>query len=330
MTAYAESTATARPATAVAEAWLLDDGERLHLQHGPIDLVVSVSADPRSRQTCFDAAHTCFQPILTDLVAELERLRQPVCSVAVPLGHSPVARRMIAATTPFHREALTPMAAVAGAVADHILDSMLAVADVQRLMVNNGGDIALYLGQDADCSIGVCTCPVTGEYPHRIKLTARDGIGGIATSGWQGRSLSLGIADAVTVLARSAAHADAAATAIANQVDLPDNRKVQRVTAWSLDPDSDLQHRAVTVGVEALTTEEKHDALEHGLHYAQHLIDQEHIAAVFLSLQGETRALSPSRESCARHHPQSIVPNTVRGITGARPMMTTPEPFPCP
>ena len=44
---------------------------------------------------------------------------------------------------------------------------------------------------------------------------------GIATSGWRGRSFSLGIADAVTVLAATAAEADAAATVIANAVDLP-------------------------------------------------------------------------------------------------------------
>ena len=63
---------------------------------------------------------------------------------------------------------------------------------------------------------------------------------GIATSGWRGRSFSLGIADAVTVLADRAAAADAAATIIANAVDLPGHPAIVRVPACELAPDSDL------------------------------------------------------------------------------------------
>jgi ApbE superfamily uncharacterized protein (UPF0280 family) len=67
----------------------------------------------------------------------------------------------------------------------------------------------------------------------------------VATSGWRckgkgGRSFSFGIADAVTVLAGSAAAADAAATVIANAVDLPGHGAITRRPASAIDPDSDL------------------------------------------------------------------------------------------
>ena len=69
---------------------------------------------------------------------------------------------------------------------------------------------------------------------------------GVATSGRHGRSFSLGIADAVTVLARTASQADAAATIIANAVDLPGHPAVRRMPANELQPDSDLGARPVT------------------------------------------------------------------------------------
>ena len=90
---------------------------------------------------------------------------------------------------------------------------------------------------------------------------------GVATSGWQGRSHSLGIADAVTVLARCAAVADAAATLIANAVDV-DHPGIRREPARVLDEDSDLGDRPVTVAVPALDPETIDAALDAGAHDA--------------------------------------------------------------
>src|SRR6202451_53661 len=87
---------------------------------------------------------------------------------------------------------------------------------------------------------------------------------GIATSGWRGRSFSLGIADAVTVLADTAAMADAAATVVANAVNLPAHPEVGRVRACDLAPDSDLGERLVTQSVGQLAQGEISEALAAG------------------------------------------------------------------
>src|SRR5262249_31034737 len=111
---------------------------------------------------------------------------------------------------------------------------------------------------------------------------------GIATSGQGGRSFSLGIADAVTVLARRAADADAAATLIANAVDL-DHRAIERRPAASLDPDSDLGNLPVTVRVGALLAGEVATALDNGVRKAKSFADAGLILAAMLQLRGQRR-----------------------------------------
>lgn len=275
-----------------ASAWLLDGGERLHLQHGPIDLIVSVDAPPAVRAASFERALAHFHTVLPTLVDELPQLRKQLEPLSTARLRGSVARRMSTAVSALAPAGLTPMAAVAGAVADHILDVIGMPSGARRVMVNNGGDIAFNLNADESCVFGVCPSPQSGEYPHRVRIRATDGVRGVATSGWQGRSFSLGIADAVTVLAESAARADAAATAIANAVDLPDNVNVLRAPARSLDPDTDLGEQCVTVDVAALTSREKRQALSAGSRYAQTLVDQGLVEAVFLTVQGETRSVS--------------------------------------
>src|SRR5206468_3910445 len=133
-----------------------------------------------------------------------------------------VARRMTAAVMPYASEYfITPMAAVAGAVAEEILAVMTAAARLARAYVNDGGDIALHLGEGEKFVVGMVQRPESPSLFGTLTLDSRMPVRGIATSGWRGRSFSLGIADSVTVLADRAAAADAAATIIANAVDLP-------------------------------------------------------------------------------------------------------------
>ena len=96
---------------------------------------------------------------------------------------------------------------------------MTAGRRLARAYVNNGGDIALHLGPGETFSIGMVDRPDRPSLIGRAAIGAADHVRGVATSGWRGRSFSLGVADAVTVLAASAALADAAATLIANAVD---------------------------------------------------------------------------------------------------------------
>jgi len=166
-------------------AKLLPCGTRLHLQHGPIDLIIGAEGE---RRPAFDAARARFATVLEELVHELPILRTPV-SDNTPPPKGRIARRMHAATTPFSQSYVTPMAAVAGAVADEVLHAMIQAADLHRAYVNNGGDIALHLGKGAQFVIAMQGHD--GQSLGNVTLTDQDCVRGISTSVRQGRSLSL-------------------------------------------------------------------------------------------------------------------------------------------
>ena len=266
-------------------------GGRLHLNDGPIDLVIGAFGAAGAVKAAYAAATRRFTTILDELCEELPLLRSEVL-LSSPVPSGPTAQRMDAAARPFAGECfITRMAAVAGAVADEILAAMLAETELDRAYVNNGGDIAVHLAAGQSFAVGMVDRPDhPGLFGH-ARISAGDGIGGIATSGWRGRSFSLGIADAVTVLAKNAAAADAAATMIANAVDLPDHPNITRVPANALDPQSDLGPRLVTRSVGALSSDEIAQALERGEAEAQRLLRNGCIAAAALHLHGETRVI---------------------------------------
>ena len=270
------------------QARMLPDGRRLHLQDGPIDLVIAADGRAGDVRHALQAATARFATILDELCAELELLRRP----ADPCPEGSVARRMWAATRAHASDTfITPMAAVAGSVAEEILAAMTAAAPLRRAFVNNGGDIAIHLQPGQRYAIGLVDRPDRPSLFARAGICADDGIGGIATSGWRGRSFSLGIADAVTVLAETASRADAAATVIANAVDLPGHPAITRVPAAQLQPDSDLGLRPVTRAVGPLRPGEIAAALGSGLACAASLLEDGHIRACAIHLAGETRTL---------------------------------------
>jgi len=271
----------------ISISWLAD-GKRLSMRHGPIDLILEAEGDPESIKKAYKQAAQAFQCVLTDLVTDLDTLRKPLTNPA-PQFNGDVARHMQRAAASVAKDLFaTPMIAVAGAVAEHILAAMTCDTQLKRAYVNNGGDIALHLTHDAVFDIGICANVDTGSLGSTARIHADDNIGGIATSGWRGRSHSLGIADAVTVLARSAATADAAATLIANSINLPDHPRVSRVPARELSLDSDLGQRLVTVDVGHLSFEEIDLALDRGKIIADRLIESGDICAAHASLQGKT------------------------------------------
>jgi ApbE superfamily uncharacterized protein (UPF0280 family) len=179
------------------------------------------------------------------------------------------------------------MAAVAGSVAEEILAAMLDAASLDRVYVNNGGDIALHLGRGEHFSVGLLDRPDHDGVMRAMRVDANDPVRGIATSGRHGRSFSLGIADAVTVLAATASQADAAATVIANAVDLPGHSAIIRQPANELQPDSDLGARLVTRAVGELSQSEIATALESGAECARQLFDRGLIEGAVLRLCGD-------------------------------------------
>ena len=276
-------------------ARLLPDG-RLHLQHGPSDLIVLAEGE---HQRAFDAAIARFETIIAEVVDELPQLRAPLRPGTLrPNGA--VAQRMHDAVLPFAEvELVTPMVAVAGAIADEVLAAMVAAADLCRASVGNGGDIAFHLTPKQKFRTAIKGHD--GANLGRIEIHAADSVHGIATSGRHGRSLSRGIADSVTVLARSAADADVAATLVANAVDLPDHPAITRRPAQDVIDDSDLGDLSVVVGCGALSGKDAETALDAGRARAVQFQSRGLIAGASLFLQGYAattvdRLISPHQE----------------------------------
>jgi len=269
---------------------LLPDGRRLHLHHGPIDAVIEAWGEASEVRAAYEQAGAAFRQVLPDLVKELPILRWPL-GEAMPNPRGAVARRMLVACWPYRNSFITPMAAVAGAVADHLLAVMREGRTLSKAYVNDGGDIAFHLAPDEGLTCGVVGNILAPAIEGRIKLFADMPVRGVATSGsvtkgTGGRSFSLGIADAVTVLAADAAAADAAATVIGNAVDLPDHPAVIRRPASDLDPDTDLGDRKVTLAVGTLTPAAIESALAAGRAVADSLRQAGRIFGAILILQG--------------------------------------------
>lgn len=263
-------------------AWL-PDGKRLHFQHGPIDLIIEAVGAADSVDLAYRAAWRRFETVLAELVDELPKLRT-LCPMDGLELKGAVARRMEEACRPHARYGITPMAAVAGAVADEILAAMTSATELDRAYVNNGGDVALHLCRGERFNAAMVGHANKIAHLGTVLIEA-GGSSGLATSGRHGRSFSLGIADSVTVLANTAATADAAATLIANAVDLPGNPGIERIPACELDPDSDLGDRRVTVEVPALSPTETEQALASGLARANDFLGNRTITAAALFLQ---------------------------------------------
>jgi ApbE superfamily uncharacterized protein (UPF0280 family) len=243
-------------------------------------------------RAAYRAAVRRFTGLLDELCEELPALREAAEPARCSL-QGPVARRMHAAVAPFAADHfITPMAAVAGSVAEEILGAMVGEASLDRAYVNNGGDIALHLAGGEQFTVGLIDRPDQFGLLRTMIIGARDPSRGIATSGRHGRSFSLGIADAVTVLAQTASQADAAATVIANAVDLPGHPAIVRCPAEQLQPDSDLGARLVTRDVGHLEGFEIVAALEVGSNKARALLVSGLIDGAALHLQGETRVVA--------------------------------------
>ena len=234
------------------QASLFGAARRLHIQHGPTDLIID--ADGPERLALFEVAVGAMRNVLSELADELPLLRTPWNAEIQPTGE--VARRMHAACALADGGFVTPMAAVAGDSAFWTADGAITRAAIA----------------------GPLTGGITLHGPTRWR--------GMATSGRGGRSLSHGIADSVTVLAVSAAEADVAATLIAGGVDCPDASGIERRPARDIDPDSDLGDRAVTIDVAPLHTTQIDAALDAGRALTRQLMQGGRIAGAVLELQG--------------------------------------------
>jgi ApbE superfamily uncharacterized protein (UPF0280 family) len=257
-------------------------GGRLHLQDGPIDLVIQAHGEPVAVAEAYRAATLRMATVLDELCAELPLLRTPNGRPA----EGAIARLMQDAVEPYQAECfITPMAAVAGAVAESVLAAMADIK-LDRVTVNNGGDIAIRLAPGQHVVAGMAARPEQLRLFGQMRIDSDHSTRGVATSGFGGRSDTFGIADAVTIVARSAAIADAAASIVANAVDLPGHGAIAR--GPSQRAHSDLGDRPVTQAVGELAPDEIATALENGAAKARDLLARGMVDAAALHLRGAT------------------------------------------
>jgi hypothetical protein len=271
------------------------DAQRWHFQHGPIDLVLEAIGADAARAAAYERAWRRFATVLDELVTELPALRGEVAGATDLRGA--VARRMVAACLPYRELFVTPMAAVAGAVAEEILGALVGDGEVTKAYVNNGGDIALHLGVGESFRIGlVADVDRATRHGHRIAVDGTFEVAyalpvrGVATSGWRGRSWSLGIADSVTVLAATAAAADAAATMVANAVNV-DHPTIRRRPAFEVDDNTDLGRLPVTIDVGSLPEDAVATALANGARRAAELLARGLVWGAVIVLQSRVRVV---------------------------------------
>lgn len=239
------------------------------VQCGPMHMTVEAWTDGRPSK---DAVGAAVRAALQGLT-EIARF-QPLCKSWIdeaapsPLLPDPVNTMLRAAASACETK-VTGMAAVAGTIAETAAEAGFR-AGATRIICNNGGDIALRLAPGEYVTVGVSSSLEQRKPWARIKIGAGSGIRGICTSGLGGRSLTLGIASAVTVFAENAPDADVAATLIANHVSAR-HPAIVRKHAEELRPDTDIGGLLVTERVGSLPESVWHDALANGVKEARRL-----------------------------------------------------------
>ncbi len=205
-----------------------------------------------------------------------------------------VVRSMIEATKKMGEPDLTPLAAVAGTTSDRVADFIFGRGGT-KIIVDNGGDVAIRLREGEVARIGVKTDIQARDPDYLITVDSTTGIGGVATSGLGGRSFTKGIASAATVLAENASLADAAATVVGNFTNVDDSN-ILRTLAEKVYPDTDIAGEWVTVEVGKLSSEKIEEALNRGLSKAYSICQKRWIQGALIAVQGNvawTDSLDP-------------------------------------
>lgn len=271
---------------------IIKPGEVL-VNRGPICMTIeAVTGNYPMTQAAVAGAHKAVS-LLHELSRYLDLARRSVTKLDPHFegGYPEVLRRMYAAANRLTESDFTPMAAVAGTFSDMVKETV-AFAGAERVVVNNGGDIAFCLGKNLrPLRLGLVPDLYQSAVSHVIELgpqTSLAGVEGVATSGFGGRSLTKGVASAVTCFARQCSLADAAATSVANATDC-DDPAVKRCLAEELDAFTDLRGQNVTHKVGRLTPTSVAAALDRGLERARELFEAGTIEGAIIFLQGRVK-----------------------------------------
>ena len=262
------------------------DPFRALLDVGPVQMSVTAERRGRPLGREWRRLEELVSGWLGDLQRYLPLARQPWPRLAGFEGWPRVLQRMYLAVKTTGAPELTPMAAVAGTIAELVGD-YLVEQGATKVLVNNGGDIAIHLGRGEKTRVGIA--PRLGVAPsHYLEVKAGDHLGGVATSGRGGRSFTLGIADAAVAVASTAAVADACATVLGNAVNV-DSPLIQRRPARELDPATDIPDLLVTTAVGPLAAELQDTALERGIAKGRQLVEAGVLRGAAVFLNGKMR-----------------------------------------
>jgi len=223
---------------------------------------------------------------LEQVAFHVPKFKAPASVLEEPNPGLSVVHEMWSAAKTIEAPDLTPMAAVAGAIADAVADE-LHQRSLTKIIVNNGGDIAVRLGTTESIHAAIRPRVDHAHISHSILIEGSMNIGGICTSGLGGRSFTRGIASAVTVLAKRASLADAAATAIANATYIK-SPSIKRSPALSIDPSSDLKDLDITISLAPLSEDEVGLALTQAASYAEMLASMDKIFGAVITVWDRT------------------------------------------
>ncbi len=251
------------------------ENNKLYIENGPTNIIAEVFSSEKKEIYNFICEYS--SKFLKDLSLEIETLKRPTDKNCFK---SEIANKMFHATKLFLPNFITPMASVAGSISELLLLKVLEKFNINKIYINNGGDISLYISKNDKFNFSI-----GGDTSYIVEYSNTDGLGGIATSGWNGRSFSMGIADSVTVIAEKASIADAAATIICNKIDLKNSNKIKKAIANHLYEETDLNDKLITVSVEKLTEHEILQAIFNGKIIADYYISKNFIKTVIINLQ---------------------------------------------
>ena len=256
---------------------LIED-DKLFIENGPTNIIAEAFSS--EKMEIYDLICEYSSKFLKDLSLEIETLKKPTSQKNIFV--SEIANKMFESTQLFLPNFITPMASVAGSISELLLLKVLEKFDVNKIYINNGGDISLYINKNEKFNFSI-----GGETSFVVEYADTNSFGGIATSGWKGRSFSMGIADSVTVIAEKASVADAAATIIGNYIDLKNSNKVKKIVANNLYEETDLNDKLITESVENLTENEIRRAMSKGRNISEHYISKNLIKSVIINLQNK-------------------------------------------
>lgn len=262
---------------------VIDQG-KVFVNYGPLQMVIStVVGGKASTKLAKKGAEEAIK-VFSRVCEDQDLAKKNILLLAGDGNYSKPLMLMIKAARLTGNRLVTPMVAVAGSIAELVKDKIMDLG-ADKVIVNNGGDIALGIRGRNSISIGVATDLRKNKIDFIKSINEKSLIRGVATSGFGGRSFTLGVASSVVVFAPAASQADACATVLANETSIDDHR-VHKVRAGDVDPSTDIPNLMVTRFIEPLPGHLKEKAIGQAKILAQKYIQKRVIDGAVICVQG--------------------------------------------